>query len=127
MIPIKQTIFSDRDNGIVGNCWQACVASLLDMNLESVPHFCDYPSWPENYHKWLYAKDLVSIDFVCNNDYQLCHLGYHIISGTSPRDRSILHGVIGLNGEICFDPHPENTGLLEPEKWTYTVIFPVRK
>ena len=127
MTPIKQTIFSDKKNGIVGNCWQACVASLLDLRLEDVPHFCNSNSWPENYHKWLYDKNLVSIDFTINNDYQLCYLGYHIIVGHSPRHAGILHGVIGLNGEICFDVHPDNTGLLESGRYTYTIIFPIRK
>ena len=39
MIPINQTLYLDRDNNEVGNCMQACVASILELPLNQVPHF----------------------------------------------------------------------------------------
>lgn len=34
MQPVKQTI-----NGIGGNCFPACIASILELSLDDVPHF----------------------------------------------------------------------------------------
>lgn len=125
MTPIKQTILSDRENGIVGNCWQACVASLLDLSIDEVPHFCDSDNWPLNFYGWLKERGLACLEFkLLEGFYQMENWGYHLISGPSPRN-SGLHGVVGYNGEIAFDPHPDNTGLLEGA-WVYTFIFPIR-
>lgn len=49
--------------------------------------------------------------------------GYHIIGGPSPRGGGILHAVVGLNGEVAFDPHPSKAGLAgDPSKWTYDYL-----
>ena len=65
MTPVKQTILTDKtvDPPVVGNCFQACVASLLDLPLDDVPHFCDCNSWPMNFHRWLEDRGLTSVQF----------------------------------------------------------------
>ena len=51
MIKIWQTQFGDGN----GNCFQACVASILELTLNEVPHFCrDYgKDWVWQTGKWL--------------------------------------------------------------------------
>jgi hypothetical protein len=36
---------------------------------------------------------------------------YHILTGTSPRDPNVRHSVIGLDGAVEHDPHPDGRGL----------------
>jgi hypothetical protein len=124
MIPISQTILSSE--GVVGNCFQCCVASVLELPLEEVPHFCKEDSWPLNFHEWLNSRGYFWIEVVgCNSHLFIEYSGYHIISGPSPRNKG-LHGVVGLNGEPHFDPHPDKTFLKgEPKDWMYG--FLVRK
>lgn len=38
-------------------------------------------------------------------------VGYSIMSGTSPRDKDILHSVVAYGGEQVFDPHPSRAGI----------------
>lgn len=39
MTPVFQTQFNSGTDPLPGNCWQAVIASLLDLPLEQVPHF----------------------------------------------------------------------------------------
>ena len=34
-----QTILHDPDNGLLGNCMQAAIATVLGLGMEDVPHF----------------------------------------------------------------------------------------
>lgn len=50
----------------------------------------------------------------------------HEICGPSPRFPGSLHCVVGLDGEVIHDPHPDKLGILGPEKdWTYGLIIAV--
>lgn len=54
--PVYQTIFGKTN----GNCFAACIASILEMDLEDVPHFCrgDNPEWMFDLNEWLYQFGL---------------------------------------------------------------------
>lgn len=39
MIPVKQTILSDHTNNIYGNCLRACLASILEVDIDSISTF----------------------------------------------------------------------------------------
>ncbi|MGB1272595.1 MAG: hypothetical protein ACPG5T_11030, partial [Endozoicomonas sp.] len=41
MIPQKQLNRHDPDNGVYGDCDRTCIACILDLNVENVPHFMD--------------------------------------------------------------------------------------
>jgi hypothetical protein len=123
MTPLKQTLFSDEKKGVIGNCLQACVASLLDLPLEEIPHFTWYMSeWANRLYIFLdgrgykfngtrnikhdgvsWLKDFKGID------------GYIIVGGGSPRGIWNGHAVIYKDGEPFFDPHPDNTFLTSEE------------
>ena len=112
MIPITQTETGDR-----GNCLSACVASLLEIPIESVPNFTSEPYEPPGMqplrlNEWLSKLGLQAIYYVtdtmhCNH---ACPDDYYIITGFSPRGRP--HVVIGHQKQIVHDPHPTRAGLV---------------
>ena len=53
MKPVMQTIFPSDDNPLRGNCFAACIASLLEMSLEDVPHLTEHDDWRERTNDWL--------------------------------------------------------------------------
>lgn len=56
------TIMHDPPKAI-GNCFQACVASLLGLPLAEVPHFCEpVRHWERRFHQWLAARDLFAVE-----------------------------------------------------------------
>lgn len=122
----KQTILSNPENGIIGNCFQTCVANLLGIDINDVPHFYNLKNPLIEFYKWLDENGYKSIEFRninCSHWFQSEYWGYHIISGPSPRGKT-YHAVIGLNGDIFFDVHPDGTGLADGDR-IYTFI--VRK
>lgn len=119
MIPVTQTrLHIEGNDGIViqkGNCFQAAVASIIDLPLDGVPNFIEYSNdeWFEKFieflgsrgfeYNWHYAGDGQEIK------------GYSIGSGISPRarkDKKITHAVICFNGEMVFDVHPSREGVV---------------
>lgn len=124
MTPVKQTIIDDQR----GNCFQACVASLLDLPLEQVPHFLEeageQKSVERPFKKWLDERGLEAIQLWFNDweSIRRTYLGfgkYVIASGTSPRRRedgkTKSHAVVaktqGWGLELIHDPHPDDSFL----------------
>lgn len=129
MTPVTQTRLHIRDNnGVVtqkGNCFQAAVASIMDLTLEQVPNFIEF-SDDEWWDKFC--------DFIRLNGYEYeTHweppAGYSIGSGISPRatkDHKITHAVICLDGVMVFDVHPDRTGIVGNFNYWET-ITPIKK
>lgn len=111
MKPIQQSANND--------CIRACVASLLELPLESVPNFMD--KGPEGYwgaiQEWLYPQGLYLLQIELNEHTRwnavqhpaLCVIFGELESGTS-------HAVVGKFevGEFIplWDPLPESNGLI---------------
>jgi len=129
MKPVDQ----DRFGGD-GNCWQACVASLLELPLHDLP-----PQGPR------YGKTLG--DFLATRGLKYCEvcrgslvrqksdlppmaemvLGWQpfwygprllcVLCGPSPRHAGMDHCVVGyldgLGFEVLHDPHPDRTGVVD--------------
>lgn len=118
MTPQKQTVLTDKKNGINGNCFTACVASLFDMPIDQVPHFSSYGSgsWIQ-----IFFDFLNTTEFELNGTWHIPYKpnwkdfkgidGYVIVGGGSPRGIKNGHAVIYKDGEPFFDPHPDNTFL----------------
>lgn len=111
MIPIQQTQFGhDFERSDVGNCFSACVASVLEIPLEDIPNFCYSPreekdDWFDRFQKWLNHLSFCAIT-ICNFPKDLlANLGYIIASIKSPRG-DFLHSVVIKNGLIVWDPYP---------------------
>jgi hypothetical protein len=111
---IDQTKF-----GKDGNCFAACVASLLGLVIEDVPCF-DVPGkmWLRLFDEWLRGRDLAPIILWPKGGIIPSNVHY-IAGGKGPR--GLPHSVIYLNGEMVHDPHPDRTGLLNVSDYTFIV------
>lgn len=123
MIPVNQLIPHDPERGHYGDCMRACVASLLNLSAEEVPHFMyDNPS-SEEYCKringFLRNRNMLLMTVPAwdiDKWRKLSHIEadiYHVISDESPRFPGELHAVVGKNGIVVHDPHPTKMGLPE--------------
>ncbi len=132
MKPVKQTLFEPGK----GNCFAVCVASLLEMPLEDVPHFLvDYPNqdWWEVFQTWLGDRNLFAIEVTLKeNEAVLAGLpcGTHcMITGKSPR-HDCLHAVVGkvrrfgakMFWDYIHDPHPDNTMIVGYPKYIAFIV-----
>lgn len=131
MTPVTQTIVANQIPGVRGNCIQACVASVLDLPIEKVPHF----GMIEDNKARFGAMDA----FLNKHGYRLVGFapaseinnpqltkgmnGYVIASGISPRNRA--HVVIYKNGKLVHDVHPARKGLVQLNG--FYVIEPILK
>lgn len=126
MNPIDMTVMHDPDNGKIGDCFRCCVASILELPANEVPHFMDYPwdgpdpgQWFGTLNRWLGQFDLAYVEHETNETYKWDWAAYkangfecyHVLSGRSPR---ALHSTVGLNGVMVHDPHPSRAGLIGP-------------
>ena len=104
MKQVTQTITVGDGSGLPGNCLQAAVASLLELDLDEVPHFARYDDWLERLvafaeergHRVLYRPASEPVAF-------------GLAFGQSPR--GVFHAVTVVNGET-WDPHPSRDGLV---------------
>ncbi len=126
MICVDQTKYTEKD----GNCFAACLASILEVPLSEIPNPKEKTIWLDKINKWLILKFrlmLVLVDFRVGNQ---APVGYTIGSGKSPR-MDCLHAVVCKDGAIVHDPHPDRSGLrddviedhalfvlTDPKKWT---------
>lgn len=128
MIPIIQTKISSKDGSISGNCFRACIASILEIDIDSIPAFEDMEAG-----KW----QIPFMNFLSENGYEFEGTGrfgnefhdnlfktyegvdgYIIVGGKSPREWVTRgHAVVYKNGEMVHDPHPSGEGLIELENY----------
>lgn len=120
MKPVQQTRL-----GKDGNCFAACLASILELPLEAVPDVMDdldgpYTDWLTRYNAWLadtfglYLWNITPASDLPDGAQcavsQLCRQPiFHLIGGKS--ERGVMHSVVGFQGKVVHDPHPESTGL----------------
>lgn len=102
-----------------GNCFAACIASLLDVPLNHVPNIeelYDCYAWYDVFCSWLECKGYT---FETSTKQEcISSGGYYLVSGKSPRG-SFNHIVIYKEGQMVHDPHPDRTGLLTEEEFEY--------
>jgi hypothetical protein len=102
---VTQTILVGNPDGVPGNCVQAAVASLLDLDLDAVPHFAASDAWLEYLVYWSALRGWMVLR---HNPGWRPRMA--IASGPSPR--GVQHAVVMLDGEIVWDPHPSHDGIL---------------
>ena len=128
MTPLDQTIYGTGENGKPpGNCWQTCVASLLDLPLTQVPHFIERAprTWYRSTRRFVVKH--TGMDLGCfAPKFPLTEPGQYVIGvGPSPRG-AFLHAVIldGVTGALMHDPHHSRAGLAGPlvEVYGFTVV-----
>ena len=121
----KQTYLTE--NGQLGDCWRCCVAAILGVPAQSVPHFLELsekdrsgPSMQSRTQDWLNKRGywLVNVPgpIYFPRSWKLGHdeLPPALIStGPTPRSKAMgqHHAVITINDAVVYDPHPSEVGL----------------
>lgn len=94
MRPVTQTITVGDGSGRIGNYLQAAVASLLELDLDEVPHFAEHDDWLER--------------MVADHGYQVVYrphpVAFGLAFGRSPR--GVAHAVVCIDGVLVWDPAP---------------------
>lgn len=120
MIPVDQQFLHDPANGQEGDCFRACIASILELPIEDVPHFAQLTGgrsedfWNMAYD-WLEDRGYGYVHSTMLNGPIFSKGSYHLLSGPSPRGIG-WHCVVALCGKIVHDPHPSRAGLAGTQK-----------
>jgi len=118
MKPVQQTQFHD-DRGGIGNCFEACVASLFELEgIEDVPNF-GKDRWFPKFLRWIEERGYTSygaLHYESVQNYKGGVDGYYIVVGGSPRFPNLKggHAVVYREGAMVHDPYPIPSGILTP-------------
>lgn len=129
MKPVEQTVLMPPG----GNCFAACMASILELPLERMPDFTPFDDWTVRWNQWLRPMNLAIMHCSLPEDpdalrtfRQMCMPGYTIPAADSPRG-DWLHAVVAFDGEIVWDPHPKrDMGLGVWREITYLFVIDPR-
>jgi hypothetical protein len=120
MKPVDMTVLPSPDT--VGDCFRCCIASILELRADEVPHF--YESRSESIatkliQDWLEPRGfrflqigLETNSYFILEDYLKFH---HTVTGKSPRNQGLYHSVVGFGPEIVHDPHPSRAGIIHDD------------
>jgi hypothetical protein len=107
MRPVDQTTYGVR----IGNCFSACIASILELPIEDVPSFASYgEGWTWQLLGWLVARDL-SMTYYDIEHGDRVPPGFSIAGGPSTRFAGQKHACVAHDGNVIHDPHPSRDGL----------------
>lgn len=120
MIPHKQKIKHDPENGAWGDCGRTAYASILNLEVEAVPHFFDNdrkgPEVEAEIDAFLASHGLARINLVTPQTPAqfMEYMGglnpdlYYILTVGSPRAD---HAIVCQGGRVVCDPasYPEGT------------------
>lgn len=124
MKEVKQTII-DTDRG---NCLSACLASILELDIEEVPNFVWHfkNEFDDAVQLWLAARGYAWLRIRMPKEIKTGDdIRFHALprvlclaTGKSPRG-DYYHSVVGeivdgYNFRLVHDPHPDGTGLDGP-------------
>ncbi len=130
MKPVKQTKFGP----VEGNCFAACLASLLEVEIDTVEIDMSANKWFDSVQEWLKPRNLffleVRIDVAVKYPFYAMNGIYCIMSGKSPRvfdgHPETNHCVVGMinsltgglvSHDMIHDPHPDNTYIRDGTLW----------
>lgn len=128
MKPVDQTrLYDPANQSPPGNCFHACVASILECAIGDVPDEAAHwrpgvvprVSWRKfwcEFVPWLRGRGFGYLECTIGADADVWLDGVPVIaSGPSPRDPDIQHAVVGTFAAGSFillhDPHPSRDGL----------------
>lgn len=107
MTPVDQEFINDPENSQIGDCFRACIASVLEVPIAAVPHFALLGNrWSRvaDFYCESLGRELLWADGVPPDNLNA------IVTVQSPRNSDIKHSVIYFNGVMVHDPHPDKTG-----------------
>ena len=109
MIPVYQTIQDSKH----GNCYAACIASILECSLTDVPNFMadGTDKFSTLLNKWLKNKAFTIISINMHRDIPYITESfeevYSIGTVKSSRFKDGLHAVVCKGFDIIHDPNPD--------------------
>lgn len=126
MKPLKQRFRHNPEEGIWGDCHRAAIASVLELDLDDVPHFydkCDSRDMGEMLGQkwnWLRSKGYVHVHMLYDAPLEdvLKSVGYmnpniyYLLGGTSRN--GVGHTVVCLDSDIVHDPALDDSGIVGP-------------
>lgn len=124
MKPVDQTLFGADQ----GNCFSACVASLLEVRIDALPNFCWHftndseDSWVEHTRRWLVNHYCVDLLMLTSLPDGFPPQAFYLVGGMSKR--VLLHSVIYLDGKLAHDPHPDRSGIEAVVDWSFLLPCP---
>jgi len=138
--PVDMIEIHDPENGTYGDCFRACIASLLERDPKDVPHFCGYDDskeitgkWNIDVNKWLAQYGFAYVEWPVSSqeDYEPFFKQreenhpnyplYHVITGNSPNFENTSHAVVGKNGKVFHDPSTTRKGVLNHEMYGFII------
>lgn len=123
MKPVAQTV-----TGTQGDCFRACIASILEKPIEDIPLFYgDDDQWAK-YWRWLQEQGF-TLEWATLDVSDPPPDTFYIASVQSPSlwSQGLYHAVIGYNGKTVWDPHPSrDIHQLGPHIW-FEIITPTKK
>ena len=119
-----------------GDCFAACVASLLELSLSEVDKYLDglatpgavKTGWWQAFVTWCGERDLVPLYYALSDahsnftpdQYAYGEPGLRYIAcGLSPR--GLEHAVVYRDGKLDHDPHPDGGGILSMNAYVILV------
>lgn len=132
----KQTFLrSDDPEAPPGDCWRCCVAAVLQMPAENVPHFVAHNGglhYEADTQSWLAERGYTLIQ--CKARLQFPRMDGQpfsplpvIVCGPTPRSSRMgqTHAVVYFNNTLVYDPHPSEAGLTAiTEEYIIVPSFP---
>ncbi len=114
MTPTNQTRLYSEDGIGSGDCYPACLASLLDLPLWAVPAFDEMFSrgraqFESRLNLWLerfFASHMTRVE---GHPHETL-LEFYIAVG--PAKRGVHHAAVYSRGVLTHDPHPSGRGLI---------------
>ncbi len=120
MTPVNQSKLYAADGTHNGNCFAACLASVLEVPLWMVPPFDEmFARTGEDYmfrvDEWL--KRFFRLRKVRTSGHHIDELPeFYIANGNS--SRGVQHSVVYSGGALAHDPHPSKEGI-KNVLWTW--------
>lgn len=119
MMPQKQLIKHNPSAGRYGDCYRTCVAIIMDLHADQVPHFCDKNIYTDDAmgtgacREWLHPQGLGLFQIFFPPDVHMEQL-LHTLGTMSPgvpvivtgkSSRGVGHCSVALDGKFVCDPH----------------------
>jgi len=127
MKPVYQTDITKT----TGNCFSACVASILEVPVEKVPNFLASGNMKEGVEKWFSERGLYFLTVGPPPGREPEFPVHYIVIGWASHKKEFKHSVIGYRNKIVHDPTPKGEGLskanIEERVYGFLVIADIGK
>lgn len=121
MIPVDQALLSAES----GNCFAACVASVLELPLGAIPDFSGTRNWFRAFERWARACSVVAllIPVPRRAQWALCFAPRTPWIALGPARCGERHAVVYAGNSLSHDPNPHygRTGISRVEHAIFLV------